>query len=98
MVRPAIEEVSATGRAFYASATIHAILQDAWNRKVTWLPLSELKCVSPKRRLEMAARLGGAGRRAASRIPGPWLPPPLFRLPSLRGRVGNGQFAVCAFY
>jgi hypothetical protein len=36
-------------------------------------PLAELKCVSPKRRKEMAARLGGAGRRAAARMapPGP---------------------------
>jgi len=35
-----------------------------WNWKGTSLPLAELNCVSPKRRKEMAARLGGESRAA----------------------------------
>jgi hypothetical protein len=51
----------------------------------------ELRCVSPKRRREMAARLGGrAGRRVATRIAAPWLLPPAITISTIPSPAPGG--------
>ena len=59
------------------------------------IPPVELKCVSPKRRKEMAARFGGrAGRRARSRLPALW---PIRKDPTLPQTSHLTMYAVIRF-